>query len=162
MPAILLNGKTVNFRIDGNAIVADGRTVDFEILRETEGKLLVKIGGAVEELIFSENGDGVELFLNNSTQKFEVLSDRDLLLRGLEREGARHHAHSEVRAPMPGLVVKTLVKKGDVVRKGDSLLILEAMKMENEIRTPAEAEVAEVLVKDGDIVEKDQTILRLA
>ncbi|MCL4540378.1 MAG: acetyl-CoA carboxylase biotin carboxyl carrier protein subunit, partial [Bacteroidetes bacterium] len=64
--------------------------------------------------------------------------------------------------PMPGLVVKTLVEKGDTVKKGTSLLILEAMKMENEIRTPADAEVAEVLVKDGDIVDKDQTIVRLA
>lgn len=162
MPAIIINGKTVSFKVEGNSILVDGRKIDFSVLREAEGKILVQIGGAVEEIILTGNGDGVELFSNNATQKFEVLSDRDLLLRSLERGSSRYHAHSEIKAPMPGLVVKTLVKKGDTVKKGTSLLILEAMKMENEIRTPADAEVAEVLVKDGDIVDKDQTIVRLA
>lgn len=161
MPAIIINGKTINFKIEGNSILVDGRTIDYSVLRETEGRILVKIGGSIEEIIFSGNGDGVELFSNNATRKFEVLSDRDLLLRSLERDSSRHRALSEIKAPMPGLVVKTLVKNGDAVKKGTSLLILEAMKMENEIRTPADAEVAEVLVKDGDIVDKDQTIVRL-
>ncbi len=162
MPAVVINGKTIDFGIDRNSITINGRIVEFDILHEYEGKLLVRIGNSVEEIIFFPNGKGVRVYIGNFAYGFEVLSDRDLLLRRLEPEGTRRHAHSEINAPMPGLVVRTLVVKGDHVKKGNSLVILEAMKMENEIRTPVDAEVGEVLVHEGDIVEKDQTIIRLA
>jgi acetyl/propionyl-CoA carboxylase alpha subunit len=161
MPAILFDGKTLNFRIEEGAIVTDGKRIEFTILREQEGRLLVKSGNSVEEIVYSENGGGVQLFSGGVPRGFEVLSDRDLLLRSLGSDTSSHHAHSAIKAPMPGLVVRILVKNGDTVKRGTNLMILEAMKMENEIRTPVDAEVGEVLVRDGDIVEKDQVIVTL-
>ncbi len=161
MPAISFDGKTLNFRIEGGAIVTDGKRIEFTILREEEGRLLVKTGNSVEEIVYTESGGGVQLFSGDVPRKFEVLSDRDLLLRSLEPDSLSQHTHSEIKAPMPGLVVRILVKKGDTVKRGTNLMILEAMKMENEIRTPVDAEVGDVLVRDGDIVEKDQVIVTL-
>lgn len=161
MPAILINGKTINFKTTGSCIVVDGREIEFSLLREEKGRLLVRIGSSIEEIVFSENGRGMEVFHDNSTTHIEVLSDRDLLLRSLESRSSVRHGHSEIKAPMPGLVVKALVKKGDMIKRGTKLIILEAMKMENEIRTPIDAQVGDVLVKEGDKVEKDQTIITL-
>ena len=161
MPAISFDGKTVVFKIYGSKIVVEGRTIEFELLREEEGRLLVKVGDAVTEIVYLESGQGVQILSGDVTRKFEVLSDRDILLRSLATESSLHHVHSEIRAPMPGLVVKTLVNRGDSVKRGAKLLILEAMKMENEIRTPVDAEVQDVHVRAGDVVEKDQVIVTL-
>ncbi len=161
MPAISFDGRTMSFRIEGGAIVTDGKRIEFTILREEEGRLLVKIGNSVEEIVYSESGGDVQLFSGDVPRNFEVLSDRDLLVRSLEPDSLSRHTHSEIRAPMPGLVVRILVKKGDVVKHGSNVMLLEAMKMENEIRTPVDAEIGDGLVNEGDIVEKDQVIVTL-
>ncbi len=161
MPAITIGGKTVSFKIEGRKIFVDGRELKYEVIRREKDRLLVKMGDSVEEIIYSESGEGVELLLSNEARRMEVLSDRDILLGRLESGGPARHAHSEIKAPMPGLVVKIMVTGGEKVKKGAKLIILEAMKMENEIRTASDSEVAEVLVHEGEIVEKDQTIIKL-
>ncbi len=161
MPAIVIDGKTISFKTDGKNILVDGREFQYELIREEKNRLLVKLGEGVEEIIYSGNGEGIEVFTSNGIVRMEVLSDRDLLLRSLESTDSARHSHSEIKAPMPGLVVKVFVAEGEKVKKGAKLIILEAMKMENEIRTAADSEVAELLVHEGQIVEKDQTILRL-
>ena len=60
---------------------------------------------------------------------------------------------------MPGLIIQLLVKDGDEVKSGDTLLILEAMKMENIIKAPGDATVKSVKVRKGDGVEKNQVLI---
>ena len=67
----------------------------------------------------------------------------------------------DVRAPMPGKVVKVLVKTGDKVAAGQPLLVIEAMKMENELRTPREGIVGAVKAVEGKPVELGETLLTL-
>jgi biotin carboxyl carrier protein len=69
---------------------------------------------------------------------------------------------NDIKAPMPGLVLKVLVKDGDVIKKGDNLLVLEAMKMENSIKAPADATIKAVKITAGDKVEKNQVMILLA
>ncbi|HEY4196679.1 MAG TPA: acetyl-CoA carboxylase biotin carboxyl carrier protein subunit, partial [Mucilaginibacter sp.] len=66
---------------------------------------------------------------------------------------------SEIKAPMPGLVLKLFVEEGSEVKKGENLFILEAMKMENIIKSPADVTVKTVKIKPGDKVEKGQVLL---
>jgi biotin carboxyl carrier protein len=68
---------------------------------------------------------------------------------------------TSVTAPMPGTINDIKVKAGDAVKKGQVLLILEAMKMENDIVAPADGTVASVLVNKGDSVNADQTLVSL-
>jgi biotin carboxyl carrier protein len=66
----------------------------------------------------------------------------------------------DVRAPMPGLVVKVLVEPGQEVEPGDALIVVEAMKMENELRAEAPGIVERVEVTEGRAVERDEVLIR--
>lgn len=97
-------------------------------------------------------------------QHFEVkLNDRfDVLLQemGLDKLVAKKVL--DIKAPMPGLVVKVLVEKGMQVNEGDSLLILEAMKMENVIKASGTATVTSVNIKPGQKVEKGELLIGMS
>jgi biotin carboxyl carrier protein len=69
---------------------------------------------------------------------------------------------SNITSPMPGKVIKILVKQGDRVAKGDLLLVVEAMKMENNILSPADAMVDRINVESGDLVDSNMALLHLS
>jgi len=68
---------------------------------------------------------------------------------------------SKINSPMPGSILKINVNKGDTVKRGQSLLILEAMKMENDIKAPADGKVIDVKVSQGDCVTLGQTLIEV-
>ena len=74
---------------------------------------------------------------------------------------ANPDAHQALSAPMPATVLKILVAAGTAVRKGDTLLILEAMKMELPIRAPADAVVRSIGFKEGDLVQAGTVLVEL-
>ena len=74
---------------------------------------------------------------------------------------ARAGRHA-VNAPMPATVVKVLVVPGQAVRHGDTLLVVEAMKMELPIRAPSDAVVTAVNCREGEMVQPDRTLVELA
>ena len=67
----------------------------------------------------------------------------------------------ELKAPMPGLIVKVEVQEGQVLKAGEGVVIMEAMKMENEIKSPYEGKVKKILVKEKQTVDKNQILLVL-
>ena len=67
----------------------------------------------------------------------------------------------DITSPMPGTVVKIKVKKGDIVSAGDTVVIVEAMKMENEIHSPIDGTVEEIYIKEGDMVNPDEVMIRI-
>jgi biotin carboxyl carrier protein len=69
---------------------------------------------------------------------------------------------AELKAPMPGLVLSILVKEGDEIKKGDNLLVLEAMKMENIIKSPADVTIKSIRIKPSDKVEKNQVLIQFS
>jgi biotin carboxyl carrier protein len=73
---------------------------------------------------------------------------------GLEMQGRQN-----ISVPMPGKIVAVLATEGDTVEKGQGLVIVEAMKMENEVRSPIAGEVKEIKVKPGDTVEGGAVLL---
>jgi biotin carboxyl carrier protein len=95
---------------------------------------------------------------------FDVqLRDRyDDLLHELGLDTITAAKISDLKAPMPGLVVDILVQENSVVKKGDTLVILEAMKMENSLKATADTIVKKVLVKKGQAVEKNEVLVQLS
>jgi biotin carboxyl carrier protein len=95
---------------------------------------------------------------------FDVqLRDRyDDLLHELGLDTISAAKISDLKAPMPGLVVDILVQENSVVKKGDTLVILEAMKMENSLKATADTIVKKVMVKKGQAVEKNEVLVQLS
>ncbi len=109
------------------------------------------VGPAGEELRITVGG-GEPLFVQVHDLRDRLTSDEELAGSG---------AAGELRAAMPGKVVKLLGKVGDVVKAGQSLLIIEAMKMENELRSPGAGRIAEIGVREGQTVEAGQLLIAL-
>jgi biotin carboxyl carrier protein len=93
--------------------------------------------------------------------RFAVDVEQERLKKLRAMGGTRHQEHgaAAVSAPMPGLVVRVFVEPGQPVAAGQSLVILEAMKMENEIRSPKTGVIESVAVASGDTVNKDDPLM---
>ena len=85
----------------------------------------------------------------------------DELLHELGMDAIASTKVNDLKAPMPGLVLDILVKEGEKINKGDTLIVLEAMKMENSLKAIADATVKKISVKKGNTVEKNQVLVHL-
>ena len=108
------------------------------------------------------NTEEKSLVLKINTIKFTLqLKDKyDELLHTLGLDALAAKKINDVKAPMPGMVLSILVKEGDTVKKGDALLILEAMKMENILKSPAEGVIKKIAAIKGTAVEKNQLLIQ--
>ncbi len=104
----------------------------------------------------------VVLSVNGTTHTVSLADKYDLLVKKMGLNVASSAKMNEVKAPMPGLVLGLKVKAGDSFEKGDALLVLEAMKMENVIKATGEGTVKSIAVVEGDAVEKGQLLIELA
>jgi pyruvate carboxylase subunit B len=93
--------------------------------------------------------------------KVQVLDTRQKLEAEMFGSAEAEMAAGDIKAPMPGLILRVEVKVGDVVEAGQPLLVMEAMKMENEIRANVAGTVKEVLVSAQQAVEKDDILIKL-
>ena len=97
--------------------------------------------------------------VNSNIYHLDIKNQFDRLLQQLGIDNLNAVKITDLKAPMPGLVIKTLVAPGDQVKKGDSLIVLEAMKMENNIKAPCDLTIKQLKVAAGDIVEKNQIMI---
>lgn len=129
-------------KISGNLyhIIKDGRSFNVEVLPKVDGNRSVKVNGNIYET--------------------ETIDKFDELLKSLGMEKGGAGKVNELKAPMPGLVLEVSVKAGDQLLKGDRVLVLEAMKMENVIKAPADVTVASIEINEGETVDKNQVMVR--
>lgn len=107
-----------------------------------DGKMVIRVGGVEKEV--------------------QVLDERAQLLDRMGMSVGAGAAELELCAPMPGKVLNVLVSEGDTVEAGDSLLVLEAMKMENVIKSSVGGVVESVPANAGEAVEKGQLLVKFA
>lgn len=103
----------------------------------------------------------VVLLLDGQRHTCKISTELDLLIKDMGLLSAKSAKLKEIKAPMPGKVIEVLVKESDDIKKGDSLLILEAMKMENVIKAPHDLNVKSIKVKLGQAVEKGAVLIKL-
>ena len=116
----------------------------------------------VEVIAFDKTLKTARIRVNNQIYSLTAKDQFDLLLEKMGLNDQNSAAVSELKAPMPGMVLSVFVKAGDKVFKGDNLLTLEAMKMENIIKATTDAIVKYVKVKPGDKIVKGQILLQFA
>ncbi|MCX7728671.1 MAG: acetyl-CoA carboxylase biotin carboxyl carrier protein subunit [Bacteroidia bacterium] len=99
--------------------------------------------------------------INGKRAIIQVKDKFDLLLKQLGMDKMTNKKTESIKAPMPGLVLNVLVGEGQEVKKGDTLLILEAMKMENALKSPHDGMVKKIYVSKGTAVEKNQLLIEI-
>lgn len=100
--------------------------------------------------------------VNGRSYPLQVSDKFDDLLRSLGMDKIAGSKVNELKAPMPGLVLDIIVTEGDAVKKGDAIVVLEAMKMENILKAPADVTVKKIAVKKGTAVEKNQVLVQFS
>ena len=114
-----------------------------------------------EVVSFDKETKTAQIKVNGNLYTITGQDQFDILLDQLGLSSLNAAKVSEIKAPMPGLVLKLFVKEGAEVKKGDNLFVLEAMKMENIIKSPADVVIKKVKINPGDKVEKGQVLLLL-
>lgn len=132
----------------------------------------LKLGGRSSHIIHQDQSYNVEVVdfdaaeklakikVNGTEYDVQVTTELDQLLKRLGMDNLNSNKVAQIKAPMPGLVLNLLVQEDDEVKKGDSLVILEAMKMENIIKAPADAVVKKIEVAKGDKIEKNTVLIQ--
>jgi biotin carboxyl carrier protein len=150
-------------------------------LREEKGKIFLndleiqpdfqKKGGQTWHVLLNDEGfrisvlkvnpeeNEVLLSINGKRAKVKVTSEMDRLLKRLGMAGTGAKKAAFLNAPMPGMIYSIRTQEGETVKKGDPVLILEAMKMENVIKSPSDAKIKKIHVKPGVSVEKGQLLV---
>lgn len=110
-----------------------------------------------EGIDFSEKQVLIRINGEKRSYKIKDQFDEKLEILGMAQMGERKF--NELKSPMPGLVLSLKVQPGDVVKKGDALIVLEAMKMENILKSPADVTIKEIKVQQGTAVEKNKVLI---
>jgi len=139
---------------DGFLARVDGREHRIRRIPCEEGTLGLEVDGAIHRIPFAREGETVHLSSRGETYRLERADP-------LGRRRAPHHHEQPLEAPMPGLVRSVDVKAGDDVRRGQTLLVLEAMKMEIRITAPEPSRVVRIHCALGEQVERGQVLVDL-
>jgi biotin carboxyl carrier protein len=146
--------------VDRNRIIVDGVVyqVDFSSISGQPVYSLLIDGKSYEGYMYPDEGDW-EVLLQGAMYSVNVEDERERRLRQALGEGPAQQGEFHLKAPMPGLVITVPVSEGQQIAKGDVLVILESMKMQNELKSPQDGLISRVRVKEGDSVERKQTLL---
>ncbi|MCU0645753.1 MAG: acetyl-CoA carboxylase biotin carboxyl carrier protein subunit, partial [bacterium] len=117
------------------------------------------IGNRSMEIEIRRNEAGYQIFHKGNSLEFLVEDERTARLKKSISQSVSHKVEKDLKAPMPGMIVLIEVKPGQHLKKGDGLLIIEAMKMENEIKAPFDCMVKEIKVQERQAVEKGQVLV---
>jgi pyruvate carboxylase subunit B len=161
---VSVNGTRQTVERDGDRVTLDGRSAAAS-LEQVGGTpvRLVTIGSAVHRVIVRQRtGKGTyQLWLDGHVYDVEALDERARAIRDLSAATAGPTGPAPLVAPMPGLIVRIAVAEGDVVRAGQGLIVMEAMKMENELRAAGNGTVKRIVVTPGTAVEKGALLIEL-
>jgi biotin carboxyl carrier protein len=137
--------------------IVDGQPVEADAVEIAPHTYSILLGGRSHELRVSPLPDGSLKILSAQTEFLaQVIDPREW--RG--RHGAAEvEGRQQIVAPMPGKIVRILVKLGDTVELGQGLIVVEAMKMQNEIRSPKSGAVEKIVAKEGDAVNAGDVLL---
>ena len=148
--------------LDDHSLLLNGKPydIDFASIGDEPIFSLLLDGSSFEAYVYPDGKGWQVLFRGNSYQAL-VEEEMEKTLRIASESQVSETAEYQLKSPMPGLVIAVPVCDGQPVQKGDVLVILESMKMQNELKAPRSGQVARLRVKSGDGVEHHQVLLTL-
>lgn len=146
--------------VDESNVIVDGVTyhVDFDSPGSQPVYSMLVDGRSYEAYVYPSD-EGWQVLLHGTLYLADLEDEREKRLRASAAGRVADRQEYHMKAPMPGLVVSIPVRDGETVVRGQVLLILESMKMQNELKSPRDGTVTRVKVKPGDSVEQRQTLL---
>tara|TARA_R110002050_G_scaffold230321_2_gene366142 strand:+ start:1646 stop:2164 length:519 start_codon:yes stop_codon:yes gene_type:complete len=155
-----------SFELEANALKKtgslNGKSYSLDLLGNAEkGFSLIRDNKSYEVQVLEADYDQKEFLIEIDGQSYAVsAADRfDLLLKDLGMEHLNNAAVNDLKAPMPGLVLEVKVAAGDSVKKGQALMVLEAMKMENVLKAETDCLIKSIDCTIGAAVEKGQILI---
>ncbi len=146
--------------VDERHIIVNDKklTVDFNsVIGQPIYSLLVD-GKSIEGFVYPGETEW-EVLLMGRQYPVEVEDEREKRLRATAGGSVSEAGEYHLKAPMPGMIVSILVEEGQKIEKGQVLLILESMKMQNELKAPRDGTIGRIRIKPGESVEQRQTLL---
>lgn len=159
---VLLAGKTriVEFTQQNGAwkISLDGTPLDANAVEVAPNIFSVLLNSVSHQIRIAPRPDGT-LTLHTGLAEYHAEVTDPRSWRGRRHGAVEAEGRQQITAPMPGKVVRLLVKQGDSVEAGQGLLVVEAMKMQNEIRSPKSGKIEKLLAKEGQPVNAGEVLL---
>lgn len=145
---------------DNSKATINGKKTSIDYRRIKGGKLhSILIDGIRYEFELNRENGGFNVWHRSGQTFAEVIDEKTERLRKLMGDTGSSSKLSVLKAPMPGLILKIEVEPGQEIKKGDGLVIVEAMKMENELKATAPGKVKEIKVKEKQPVEKNEVLI---
>jgi biotin carboxyl carrier protein len=145
--------RTVELHRDGARwqIALDGAPTDADAIEIAPGIFSILLNGESHEIRIAPNPDG-SLTIQDGPNEFKAEVADPRAWRGRKHGAAEAEGRQKIVAPMPGKVIRLLVKPGDKVEAGQGLLVVEAMKMQNEVKSPKTGTVEKLSAREGQPV----------
>ena len=161
----MLDARTdaVSLSLDrsGGETTVDGAPTGATLAPLGGGSYLLRHDGTARVVTIERHEGRMTVWIDGAPIEVAIKTEADLLLERFGLDTGDAAAEREVRAPMPGLVLRVLAEAGEAVEAGQGLVVLEAMKMENELRAPAAGRLDAVHVAPGDAVGKNDLLLEI-
>jgi len=165
MKYIAVIGETeYEIEINGeDEIIVDGESysIDFRSVAGQPVYSLLIDGHSYEALVQSSE-DGLEVLLQGQFYQLSVEDERQRRLRQSSGSNVTQRGEYHMKSPMPGLIISVRVREGQEVKKGERLIVLESMKMQNELKAPRDGVIRSLRIKNGDNVEHNQVLLTVS
>ena len=145
--------RTVELNRDGARwqIALDGAPTGADAIEIAPGIFSILLNGESHEIRVAPNADG-PLTIQDGPNEFKAEVSDPRSWRGRKQDAAEVEGRQKIVAPMPGKVIRLLVKPGDKVEAGQGILVVEAMKMQNEVKSPKSGTVEKLLAKESQPV----------
>ena len=148
--------------VSENQIILDSKEKELDMISLSDNKKHVIIDNksySIEYVSFNKEKKVASLKVNNKVYTVSLKDKYDLLLKELGMSNLTNKVVKEIKAPMPGLVVSIEVEKGQEIKAGDSVIVLEAMKMENVLKSPVDGKIKNIKAEKSTTVDKNAVLI---
>ncbi|WP_339705134.1 biotin/lipoyl-containing protein [Algoriphagus aquimarinus] len=163
MFSVTIQNKSYSVEKADDTILVNGKTINWDLQWISDRKIhLIYENKSLEAELISIDKESktIQIRLGDKVSNLQLKDRFDILLEQMGMNNTASNTLKEIKAPMPGLILDLKVQPGDEVAKGDVVLILEAMKMENIIKAPGDGIVKAVKVSLNQSVEKNQVLIQ--